>query len=104
MNGNNGTPDDNGLVVVQYDPTDYPTLGAIVGADEFSIASANIPKLSITVPVSDAGGGGSPYTNIVASGSGTPSTKTYTDVTGNTTPTPIDNRQRSVVRLRIMKL
>jgi len=102
-NGQNGTPNMNGLVSVGYG-TNYPVMKAVGGSKDVTLTSSNIPKLDITVPVSNAGGGGSPYTNIVASGSGTPSTKTYNNVTGQTTPTKVNNMQPYMVLLKIMKL
>lgn len=102
-NGLNGTPNMDGLVSIGYG-TQYSVINAVGGAKQVSLIEDNIPQLDITVPVSNAGGGGSPYTNIVASGSGTPATKTYTNVTGNVTPTPVNNMQPYRVMLKIMKL
>jgi len=102
-NGQNGTPDLDGLVSIGYG-TEYSVIKAVGGLKQVSLTASNIPKLDITVPVSDAGGGGSPYTNIVASGSGTPASKTYTNVTGQTTPTKVNVLQPYMVLLKIMKL
>jgi len=102
-NGQNGTPNMDGLVSIGYG-TNYSVPKAVGGIKEAAILYANIPKLDITVPVSDAGGGGSPYTNIVASGSGTPATKTYVGVTGNTIPTKVSKMQPYMVLLKVMKL
>jgi len=103
-NGNNGTIDRGGRVSIGYHSTNYPTIGALGGATSVSLTEGNIPKLDLTVPVSDAGGGGAPYTNVLASPSGTPDTKTFTNVIGNTTPTPINNMQPYVVTLFIQKI
>lgn len=102
-NGNNGTSNDNGRVSIAYG-TDFTTIGAFGGDDSTTLLDANIPLMDITVPVSNAGGGGSPYTYIVASGSGTPATKTYADVLGNETPTPISIMQSYVVELKIQRI
>lgn len=102
-NGNNGTPPMDGLVSIGYGTT-YNVIGAFTGSKEVSLTASNIPKLDITLPVSDAGGGGSPYNYVLASPSGTPSTKTYANVIGQTTPTKVNKIQPSIVLLKCMKL
>ena len=102
-NGQNGTPPMDGLVSIGYG-TNYNVIGAFTGSKEVSLTASNIPKLDITLPVSDAGGGGSPYTYVLASPSGTPSTKTYSNVIGQTTPTKVNKIQPSIVLLKCMKL
>lgn len=102
-NGQNGTPPMDGLVSVGFGEN-YSVIGAFGGSKDVALTEANLPKADITLPVSDAGGGGSPYTYVVASGSGTPATKTYNDVLGNTTPTRVNKMQPYIVLLKIMKL
>jgi len=102
-NGQNGTPNLDGLVSVGYG-NNYSVIKAIGGNKEVALVAGNLPSIDITLPVSNAGGGGSPYTYVVASGSGTPASKTYTNVTGNTIPTKVNNMQPYMVLLKIMKL
>lgn len=102
-NGQNGTPPMDGLVSIGYG-TNYNVIGAFTGSKEVSLTASNIPKLDITLRVSNAGGGGSPYTYVLASPSGTPSTKTYSNVIGQTTPTKVNKIQPSIVLLKCMKL
>jgi len=102
-NGQNGTPNLDGLVSIGYG-TNYNVIKAIGGASSVALNANNMPKLDVTLPVSDAGGGNSPYTYVVASGSGTPATKTYSNVLGNDIPTKINNMQPYMVLLKIMKL
>lgn len=103
-NGGNGTRDRKGKTAIGYDPTNYPTPGATGGVKQVSLAAANIPELDITVPVCNAGGGGGAYTKILASDSGTDDTKTYNDVTGNATPTPVSIMQPYIVTLFIQRI
>jgi hypothetical protein len=102
-NGQNDTTNDNGKVSIAYGTT-YTTLGATGGEIFSTLTENNIPQMDITVPVSNAGGGSSPYTNIVASGSGTPDTKTYTNVLGSASPTGVSIMQPYVVELKIQRI
>jgi len=103
VNGQNGTPNDDGLVNVAYG-TNYNVINAIGGSKQVTLAKGNIPTIDTTLPVSNAGGGGTPYTYVVASGSGTPATKIYSDSAGSASVSPINNMQPYRVCLRIMKL
>ena len=102
-NGQNGTPNLDGLVSVGYG-TNYSVIKAVGGAKDVALVEANLPKADVTLPVSNAGGGGSPYTYVVASGSGTPASKVYSDAIGQTTPTKVNKMQPYMVLLKIMKL
>ena len=102
-NGQNGTPPMDGLVSIGYG-TNYNVIGAFTGSKDVALTASNIPKIDVTLPVSNAGGGGSPYTYVVASGSGTPATKTYDNAVGQTTPTKVNKIQPSIVLLKCMKL
>lgn len=102
-NGQNGTPNLDGLVTIGYG-NNYNVIKAVGGASQVALVASNLPKADITLPVSNAGGGGSPYTYVVASGSGTPASKTFTNVLGETTPTKVNNMQPYMVLLKIMKL
>lgn len=102
-NGLNATPNLDGQVSVGYG-TNYNVIKAIGGNKQVTLGKSNIPKIDTTLPVSNAGGGGSPYTYVVASGSGTPATKTYADASGQSSPNPINNMQPYMVLLKIMKL
>lgn len=91
MNGNNGTPNDNGKVVISYGSS-YTTLGASAGATTTTIVGANLPSRDIRDVVN-----GSTYDADVV--------KTAGGVAGTTaSATPINIMQPYVVRLRIMKL
>jgi hypothetical protein len=103
MNGNNGTPNDTGLAVIAYGDS-FPTIGAVVGVENITLAAANIPKLNLTVPVSQAGGGTPTPTYVVAGDSSPNGNATFANSIGNSSPTAINNMQPSVVRVRIMKL
>ena len=95
MNGSNGTPNDNGKVVISYG-TSYATLGATGGAETHVLTIPELPTNNKVVHVfasghtSDGGGGAEPW----AGGS----------VNFGGSNTPHNNMQPYVVRLRIMKL
>jgi hypothetical protein len=93
MNGNNGTPNDNGKVVISYG-ADYTTLGATGGSKDAVVVAhthtlgGGVRTLSGAV---DFGGGAGNMGSINA-----------TDTSG---VSGVDkNMQPYVVRLRIMKL
>jgi len=93
MNGNNGTPNDNGKVVIAYG-TDYTTLGATGGSRD-AVVVAHTHTL---------GTGARSLSGAVAFGGtgGTMGTLSATDSTGVSGTDK--NMQPYVVRLRIMKL
>lgn len=103
-NGNNGTVNRNGRVSIGYDPVNYATIGSSSGAKEITLEAKNIPQLDITVKVTNAGGGGSPFSKIVASGSGTEDDKTYTDAVGFADNTAISIMQPYIVTLFIQRI
>lgn len=93
LNGNNGTPNDNGKVVIAYG-TDYTTLGATGGSRDAVVVAHTHKIAKNTGDFSSTGGAGpvsfgSPFTQDSES----------TGVSGTD-----KNMQPYVVRLRIMKL
>lgn len=95
MNGNNGTVNDNGKVVIAYGSS-YPELGATGGEVEHQLTIDEMPKFAPTdaVVVSPIGGGS------VALASG--SQQQIALQTGD--DQPHNNMQPYVVRLRIQKI
>lgn len=93
MNGNNGTPNDNGRVVVSYG-TSYTTLGATGGSPTHTLLTTNLPNINIP-KTDDYTAGGNRLTN----GNGGSATL---NVGGSSTP--FDIMPPYVVRLRIMKI
>jgi microcystin-dependent protein len=95
MNGNNGTPNDNGKVVISYG-TSYSTLGATGGSETHTLTISELPTNNKSVHSNVAGstGGG---------GSGAePWAPASVNFGGSNTPFSV--MQPYVVRLRIMKL
>jgi hypothetical protein len=95
MNGNNGTPNDNGKVVVAYG-TNYSVLEATGGSKDAVVVDHNHPyskMIVTTVGDQSVPGGATPY---------------YTPTSDVTTSTGVSgtnkNMQPYVVRLRIMKI
>lgn len=104
-NGNNGTRNRNGRVALQYDPSNYPTLGATGGNNSIALSKNNIPLLDLTVPVSTGDNAGGEklyimYNNFEPNGNGTWSNS----VNQGTTNAPVDIRQQYIVTLFIQKL
>jgi len=94
MNGNNGTPNDNGKVVISYGSA-YPTLEATGGTETKTLIKDNLPPFVIPLKV----------TNNTSTDSGTLVCNfdlNTNDAIGNSTPISI--MQPYVVRLRIMKI
>lgn len=89
MNGSNGTPNDNGKVVIAYG-TDYTTLAATGGEVSHVLTTAELPPISVPTTVIQSDGSPT-YTSGYAKG---------TIGSG----TAHNNMQPYVVRLRIMKL
>lgn len=96
-NGNNGTRNRQGRVSLQYDPVNYPSLGATGGTKEEVLTINQIPSHSHTVPANNGSGslGGANY----PSGGGT--TVSTSSVGGGL---PHNNMQPYIVTLFIMKL
>lgn len=95
MNGNNGTPNDNGKVVISYGSS-YSTLGATGGSETHTLTVPELPTNNKSVHSNVAGstGGG---------GSGAePWAPATVNFGGSNTPFSV--MQPYVVRLRIMKL
>lgn len=104
MNGNNGTPNDNGRVVVAYG-TSYPTLGAIGGEETHVLTKDEIPPLNLTiVPSGDDSTEVSPDYFLMSQRD--PLTEeTLINVVNKTSLSEShNNMQPYVVRLRIIKL
>jgi len=97
MNGNNGTLNDNGKVVIAYG-TSYPTLAATGGETTHALTTAEMPSHTHTYAINDQGGGGS--SGYQGTGSGASNHTTGSNGSG----TAHNNMQPYVVRLRIMKL
>jgi hypothetical protein len=107
MNGNNGTPNDNGKVAIAYG-TDYTTLGATGGSrDAVVVAHAHGQRTSSTngndLPQIKITGTSSPVTGVSGDTSNTGTREqVFTDSAG---VSGVDkNMQPYVVRLKIMKL
>lgn len=98
MNGNNGTPNDNGLVSVAYG-TDYTTLGATGGSKDAVVVS-HTHTITAQYNGTDGSANGLMFPSGDSSGSGTPSTNNAVDGVSGTDK----NMQPYVVRLRIMKI
>lgn len=95
MNGNNGTPNDNGRVIIAYG-TSYSTLGATGGSKDAVLVSHSHLQAGST------GGGGIFNTSAILNVQDQALTNTPTETKGES---GIDkNMQPYVVRLRIMKL
>lgn len=104
-NGNNGTRNRNGRVAIQYDPTNFPTLGAAVGSNNVTLVKNNIPLLDATFPVSNNDNAGGTFTYIMATDVSPQGSKTYANtINSGTTNAPISVVQSSIVTLFIMKL
>jgi hypothetical protein len=112
MNGSNGTPNDNGKVVIAYG-SDYLTLGATGGSEDavnvthqhFIANTDGVTNPALTASnylVRERDASGNPPEDYVLAGSNTVAT------TGLTSPSGVSgtgkNMQPYVVRLRIMKL
>lgn len=98
MNGNNGTHNDNGLVVVSYG-TSYPTLGATGGEATHTLLGVESGRPPINLPVTDDFTGGGQYlTTGLDSGRG-PIT-----IAAQPAAQAHNNMQPYVVRLRIQKI
>lgn len=76
-NGNNGTRNRQGRVALQYDPTNYPTLGAIGGskdavlvAHNHQIATSPNDNLGYVTAKSSSATGGTPINTSTAGESG----------------------------------
>lgn len=97
MNGANGTPDDNGKVIVAYG-TSYATLGATGGAETHVLTVPEIPSHTHTYAIFDTAGGAS-------SGYQSANSQTSNKTSGATGGGQAhNNMQPYIVRLRIMKL
>ena len=92
MNGANGTPNDNGKVIISYG-TSYSTLEATGGSKDAIVVAhthGNIPTYAAAIGGSSGGG------NLVTGSTG---------ITSSTGVSGVDqNMQPYIVRLRIMKL
>jgi hypothetical protein len=95
MNGNNGTPNDNGLVVVAYG-TDYTTLGATGGSKDAVLVQHTHTYASGTHYGLKPGG--------EVSGSGSFSVEALPAISTEGVSGTNKNMQPYVVRLRIMKI
>ena len=93
MNGANGTPNDNGKVVIAYG-TDYTTLGATGGSRD-AVVVAHSHQIKARTGGSSTGDGGADFP---AGADSFVSTET-TGVSGTG-----KNMQPYIVRLRIMKI
>jgi len=103
-NGLNGTTNDDGLVSIAYGSTN-DTLGDTGGNKDITLVAANIPKLDVTLPVTNNDTADPNYTKVLASDSGVSDTfKTYVGAVGNTSPTTVDNMQPYVVELKIQRI
>jgi hypothetical protein len=102
-NGNNGTDDLTGRVGVGYG-LGYSTFSAPIGSNSVSLLAENIPKLDVTLPVSNADNGGGSKIYIMATDLEGAGTKTYLNTIGSSTPTAINVMQKGIVNLYIMKL
>ena len=102
-NGNNGTDDLTGSVGVAYG-LGYSTFSGIVGANTVTIPGSAIPKINVTLPVSDADTGGGSKVYVMATDSQAAGTHTYTASAGNASPTALNIMQKGVINLYIMKL
>lgn len=104
-NGNNGTRNRSGRVPLQYDVSNYPTLGATGGNNTISLNANNIPVLSANLPVSSGDNGGGDFSRIMATNIEPQGSKLYTNtINQGSTNTPIDIRQQYIVTLFIQKL
>jgi len=111
MNGNNGTFNDDGLVVIAYGPTNT-TPGATGGSKDAVIVSHqhNTNPVSVTLPRSEADNGEAAgnmavMSNLQANGSFTFATATGSGATAATGESGTGkNMQPYVVRLRIQKI
>jgi hypothetical protein len=95
MNGNNGTPNDHGKVVIAYG-TAYSTLGATGGAETHTLTVPELPTNNKNVHSSVAG--------ITAGGGSGPEPWAPSSVNFGGSNAPHNNMQPFVVRLRIMKI
>jgi hypothetical protein len=91
MNGNNGTPNDNGKVVISYGSS-YTTLEAVAGSATTTLDVNNLPSREIR----DVVAGTTFNADIVRTAGGVSSSTAGA--------TPINIMQPYVVRLRIMKI
>lgn len=99
-NGNNGTRNRNGRVSINYDPSNYPTLGATGGEATHQLTSAETPPVTITYTASaDDNSGGGNY--ICTSPLQPDGTRTLTTNGGNQAH---NNMQPYIVTLFVMKL
>lgn len=103
MNGNNGTPNDNGRVIIAYG-TDYTTLGATGGSKNAVLIGHNHTASNVMAGTANLGAttGG----NVRADSTLTTST-VGRDESGASSPTETGvnkNMQPYIVRLRIMKI
>lgn len=113
MNGANGTPNDNGKVVISYG-TDYTTLGATGGSRDAAVVAhshfiANTDIVTSATALSSSNTlvkerdlSGNPPEDYVLTGSNTAATVGKTSTTG-AAATDL-NMQPYIVRLRIMKI
>ena len=102
-NGNNGTDDLTGTVGVAYG-LGYSTFSGVVGSNTVTIPSSAIPKIDVTLPVSDADNGGGSKVYVMATDLQAAGTHTYAASAGNASPTALNIMQKGVINLYIMKL
>lgn len=102
MNGNNGTPNDNGNVVIAYG-TSYPTLEATDGSETKTLAQNNLPNPhGKNIYGLESDGNGTAVTTDPNAGQ--PNLVTQYLMLPSSANVPISIMQPYVVRLRIMKI
>lgn len=100
MNGNNGTHNDNGLVVIAYGAS-YSTLGATGGEINHTLTIGEMPSHSHTIGTLIDNQHLGSYFSSADGGGGASSTPSTGSQGANT---PHNNMQPYVVRLRIQKI
>ena len=59
-NGNNGTINRSGRTAIQYDPVNYPVMGALGGAKEHTLTINEMPAHTHSIILVDESGNGAP--------------------------------------------